>query len=82
MIAEDFFINGSLTSHSRVPELLAGVWMGGRETILVTDRLGRTTKEAMTAVLSQTNECPYCGDMLVSLVYGAGRGFLFRPNSS
>ena len=24
MIAEDFFINGSLTSHSQVPELLAG----------------------------------------------------------
>ena len=28
MIAEDFFINGSLTSHSKVPPLLAGVWTG------------------------------------------------------
>ena len=35
MISEDFFINGSLTSHSKVPELLAGVWTGGRETMLV-----------------------------------------------
>jgi AhpD family alkylhydroperoxidase len=73
MIAEDFFINGSLTSHSKVPELLAGVWTGGRECILVTDKLDRTTKEAMTAVLSQVNDCAYCGDMLVSLVSGAGK---------
>ncbi len=73
MIAEDFFINGSLTSHSKVPELLAGVWTGGRECILVTDRLDRTTKEALTAVLSQVNDCAYCGDMLVSLISGAGK---------
>ena len=71
-IAEDFFINGSLTSHSRVPELLAGVWTGGRETILVSDQLDRTTKLAMTATLSRLNDCPYCGDMLVSLVHGSG----------
>mgnify|MGYP001486908054 CR=1 FL=1 len=73
MIAEDFFINGSLTSHSKVPPLLAGVWTGGRECILVADRLDRTTKEAMTAVLSRINDCPYCGDMLVSLVHGSGK---------
>jgi len=73
MIAEDFFINGSLTSHSKVPPLLAGVWTGGRECILVTDRLDRTSKEAMTAVLSQINDCAYCGDMLISLVSGAGK---------
>jgi len=73
MIAEDFFINGSLTSHSKVPPLLAGVWTGGRESILVTDRLDRTTKEAMTAVLSRVNDCLYCGDMLVSLVHGGGK---------
>ena len=73
MIAEDFFINGSLTSHSKVSALLAGVWTGGRESILVTDRLDRTTKEAMTAVLSRLNDCLYCGDMLVSLVHGGGK---------
>lgn len=73
MIAEDFFINGSLTSHSKVPPLLAGVWTGGRESILVADRLDRTTKEAMLAVLSRVNDCPYCGDMLVSLVHGGGK---------
>lgn len=73
MIAEDFFINGSLTSHSKVPPLLAGVWIGGRESILVADRLDRTTKEAMMAVLSRVNDCPYCGDMLISLVHGGGK---------
>lgn len=69
MIADDFFINGSLTSHSKVPELLAGVWTGGRESILVDDVLDRTTKEAMTGVVSNLNSCAYCGDMLVSLVH-------------
>jgi AhpD family alkylhydroperoxidase len=72
MIAEDFFINGSLTSRSQVPPLLAAIWMGGRESVLVSDRVDRTTKEAMTAVLSQVNDCPYCGDMLISLVHSAG----------
>lgn len=72
MIAEDFFINGSLTSHSKVPELMAGVWLGGRETILVSDYLDQTTKEAMTATLSNINDCAYCGDMLVSLIHSGG----------
>jgi hypothetical protein len=72
MIADDFFLNGSLTSHSGVPELLAGVWTGGRETVLVDDKLDRTTKEAMTATLSRINDCPYCGDMLISLVHSGG----------
>jgi AhpD family alkylhydroperoxidase len=73
MIQDDFFINGSLISRSKVPELMAGIWTAGRESILVDDRLDRTTKEAMNAVLSQVNECPYCGDMLISLVHAAGK---------
>src|SRR5262245_45150855 len=69
MIEEDFFINGSLISRSKVPALMAGIWTAGRESILVDDRLDRTTKEAMNAVLQQINDCPYCGDMLISLVH-------------
>lgn len=72
MIAEDFFVNGSLSSHSQVPELFAGTWLGGRELVVVTDRLDRKTKEAMGATLSYINNCPYCADMLVSLVHGSG----------
>ena len=73
MIEEDFFINGSLTSRSKVPPLMAGIWTAGRESILVDDHLDRTTKEAMNAVLSQVNDCPYCGDMLISLVHAGGK---------
>src|SRR5262245_33927368 len=73
MIEEDFFINGSLTSRSKVPALMAAMWTAGRESILVDDRLDRLTKEAMNAVLSQVNDCPYCGDMLISLVHAGGR---------
>ena len=73
MIRDDFFMNGSLTSRSRVPELLAAIWTAGRETMLVEGRLGRTTKEAICAVLSEINDCPYCGDMLVSLVHAGDR---------
>lgn len=72
-ISEDFFINGSLTSRSKVPDLLAAIWTGGRETILVDDRIDRTTKEAIAATLSAINDCPYCGDMLVSLVHAGER---------
>jgi AhpD family alkylhydroperoxidase len=72
MIREDFFINGSLTSRSKVPELMAAIWIGGRESILVADRVDRTTKDAISAVLSQINDCPYCEDMLISLVHAGG----------
>ncbi|MBY6069522.1 hypothetical protein KUW17_22490 [Leisingera aquaemixtae] len=72
MIREDFFKNGSLTSRSKVPELMAAIWTGGRESMLVADRVDRTTKDAISAVLSQLNDCPYCEDMLISLVHAAG----------
>ncbi len=72
MIREDFFKNGSLTSRSKVPELMAAIWTAGREAMLVEDKVDRTTKDAISAVLSQINDCPYCEDMLVSLVHAGG----------
>jgi hypothetical protein len=72
MIQDDFFKNGSLTSRSRVPELMAAIWTGGRESMLVADKVDRTTKDAISAVLSQVNYCPYCEDMLISLVHAGG----------
>jgi AhpD family alkylhydroperoxidase len=84
MIREDFFKNGSLTSRSKVPELMAAIWTGGREAMLVEDRVDRTTKDAISAVLSQINDCPYCEDMLVSLVHAGGKheaaGDIFAQN--
>lgn len=72
MIREDFFRNGSLTSRSKVPELMAAIWTAGREAMLVPDKVDRTTKDAISAVLSQANDCPYCEDMLISLVHAGG----------
>ena len=84
MIREDFFHNGSLTSRSKVPELMAAIWTGGRESMLVADRVDRTTKDAISAVLSQVNECPYCEDMLISLVHAGGdhdaASYIFERN--
>ncbi|TDG12847.1 hypothetical protein E2F43_14910 [Seongchinamella unica] len=72
MIREDFFKNGSLTSRSRVPGMMAAIWTVGREAMLVPDKVDRTTKDAISAVLSQINDCPYCEDMLISLVHAGG----------
>jgi len=85
MIRDDFFKNGSLTSRSKVPELMAAIWTGGREAMLVEDKVDRTTKDAISAVLSQLNDCPYCEDMLVSLVHAGGKheaaGDIFAQNA-
>ena len=67
----DFFINGTITCHTAVPEIMAGVWLSGREIVLVNDRLPAWLKKAMGAALSEVNQCPYCEDFLLSLTYGA-----------
>jgi hypothetical protein len=51
---------------------MAAIWTGGRESMLVADKVDRTTKDAISAVLSQVNYCPYCEDMLISLVNAGG----------
>jgi AhpD family alkylhydroperoxidase len=83
-IRDDFFKNGSLTSRSKVPPLMAAIWTAGREAMLVEDKVDRTTKDAICAVLSQINDCPYCEDMLVSLVHASGEhdaaGDIFSQN--
>jgi AhpD family alkylhydroperoxidase len=51
---------------------MAAIWTVGRESMLVPDKVDRTTKDAISAVLSQINDCPYCEDMLISLVHAGG----------
>ncbi|MHC4924918.1 MAG: carboxymuconolactone decarboxylase family protein, partial [Planctomycetota bacterium] len=68
---EDFFINGTITSQAACPDLMAGMWCGGREASLVDHHLPASLKKAMGAALSQANQCPYCEDMLLSLTHGA-----------
>lgn len=67
----DFFVNGTITSHASCPQLMAGLWSGGREAALVDDHLPAWLKKAMGAALSQENRCAYCEDMLLSLTHGA-----------
>lgn len=43
-VIDDFFINGAITCQSSVPLLMAVIWCGGRETILVSDRLDSSLK--------------------------------------
>jgi len=70
-IADEFFMNGALSTHSVRPELLAGIWIGGREIVLTDGLLPRNTKEAIGVSFAQTNKCTYCEDMLIAVVHGA-----------
>ena len=68
---QDFFVNGTITSHAACPILMAGMWVGGREIALTNQHLPAWLKKAMGAALSEVNRCPYCEDMLLSLTHGA-----------
>jgi hypothetical protein len=49
------------TLHQPVPELLAGVWIACRETLLAGNGR-RDAKEVVASVVSSINHCPYCLD--------------------
>ncbi|EAT58041.1 putative DNA-binding protein, partial [Chlorobium ferrooxidans DSM 13031] len=49
------------TLHLPVPELLAGVWIAVRETLLAGSGR-RDAKEVVAAAVSSLNRCPYCLD--------------------
>lgn len=68
----DFFVGGPITVHAAAPRLMAGMWTFGREAILVPGALDRGTKEAIAAGVSESNVCPYCVDMHVSMTHAAG----------
>lgn len=68
-VAEEFFINGAITAHSVNPPLLVGMWVGGRELVLVDDGMTRDAKEALGSTFAQLNGCTYCEDMLVGVTY-------------
>lgn len=72
LVADEFFINGAITTHSVRPPLLAGMWCGGRELVMVDGHFSRDVKEGLGVSFAQTNGCTYCEDMMISVVYGAG----------
>ncbi len=72
IVADEFFINGAITTHSVRPLLLAGMWCGGRELVMAHGHYSREVKEGLGVSFAQNNGCTYCEDMMVSVVYGAG----------
>lgn len=71
-IKRDFGVLGEpLTLHSPQPRLLSGAWAVLRETVLV-GRVPREHKEAVAAVISDLNRCPYCVDAHTTMLHSAG----------
>jgi AhpD family alkylhydroperoxidase len=58
------------TLHLPVPELLAGVWMACRETLLAGSGR-RDAKEVVAAAVSELNRCPYCVDAHSMMLLGS-----------
>jgi AhpD family alkylhydroperoxidase len=63
--------------HSPLPELLAGAWMACRETEVV-GNVPREIKEAVAAVVSMQNQCPYCVDAHTIMLAADGEGKLVK----
>ena len=60
---------------SPAPDVLAGMWALMREAVVV-GAAPRAHKEAVGAVVSQINACPWCVDAHTGVVYAAGEGAL------
>lgn len=58
------------TLHLPVPELLAGVWMACRETLLAGNGR-RDAKEVVATAVSELNRCPYCIDAHSMMLLGS-----------
>ncbi len=61
-----------LVLHASDPDLLAGVWAALYETVIVSGRLPRATKESIALAVSEANRCPYCVDAHAVLLYALG----------
>lgn len=68
----EFLLGPPLTVHSLVPELLAGVWIASRES-MVAGPADRVERETIAAAVSRINACPYCVDVHSMMLNGAGR---------
>jgi AhpD family alkylhydroperoxidase len=56
---------------SPAPDILAGYWALMREANVI-GQAPRAHKEAVAAVISQVNSCPWCADTHTGVVYAAG----------
>jgi len=60
--------------HSPAPGPLAASWLMLRETLVAAGTLSRAAKEAVAAVVSLGNGCPYCVDVHSAALHGLVRG--------
>lgn len=74
-VNEEFALAPPLTIHAGDPELLAGYWHGAREAYVV-GRAGRAKREAVAAMVSSLNGCPYCETVHSGMFAAASRGNL------
>jgi alkylhydroperoxidase family enzyme len=63
--------------HAPAPDALAAAWLMLRETLLITGRADRATKEVVGTAVSLGNTCPYCVE-----VHSATLGGLIRGGSA
>lgn len=63
-----------VTMFSPAPEVCVAAWALFREVMTATGQVPRSAKEAVAAVVSRQNECPYCLDAHASMLYAADSG--------
>ncbi len=60
-----------LAMHAAVPPILAATWSSLREAMLA-GQVRRSLKEAVAAVVSQSNRCPFCLDAHTIMLHASG----------
>ncbi|GAA1010955.1 alkyl hydroperoxide reductase AhpD [Acrocarpospora pleiomorpha] len=58
--------------HSAAPDVMAGVWMLLRESLLAQGLVPRAAKELVATEVSRANACPYCVDVHGATLRGLG----------
>ena len=70
-MAREFQVAPPVTLHWSNTRLMAAVWGLARQT-LVAEPVARAQREAVAAVVSGLNVCPYCTDVHTAMLYGTG----------
>lgn len=64
----------AVTMFSPAPEIGIASWAMFRELMIAGGQAPKAAKEAVAAVVSRGNSCPYCVDAHTIMLYGAGSG--------
>jgi uncharacterized peroxidase-related enzyme len=64
----------AVTMFSPAPQISIASWAMFRELMIATGHAPKADREAVAAVVSRQNSCPYCVDAHTIMLYGAGSG--------